>query len=64
MADLELTRTPSDRRLYVLEGVGALRLVGFGSRAATAEADGRSWRFAAAGSGSAASGLPTQRASW
>jgi hypothetical protein len=46
MAELELTRTPNDRRLYALEGVGTLRLDGFGSRAATAEADGGSWRLA------------------
>jgi hypothetical protein len=46
MPELELTRTPDDRRLYALEGVGTLRLEGFGSRAATAEADGRSWRLA------------------
>jgi hypothetical protein len=46
MAELELTRTPNDRRLYVLEGVGTLRLLGFGSRAARAEVDGRSWEFA------------------
>jgi hypothetical protein len=45
MADLELTRTPNDRRLYALAGVGTVRLAGFGLRAATAEADGRSWRF-------------------
>jgi hypothetical protein len=46
MAELELTRIANDRRLYVLEGVGTLRLVGFGSRAAMAEADGSTWRFA------------------
>ena len=46
MVDLELTRTPNERRLYVPEGVGTLRLEGFGSRAATAEAEGRSWRLA------------------
>lgn len=45
MAELELTRTPNDRRLYVLEGVGTLRLMSFGSRAAMAEADGRTWRL-------------------
>jgi hypothetical protein len=45
MAELELTRTPNDRRLYLLEGVGTLRLLGFGSRAALAEADGGTWRF-------------------
>ena len=45
MAELELTRTPGDRRLYVLEGVGTLRLQGFASRAASAEADGTRWRI-------------------
>jgi hypothetical protein len=46
MADLELTRTLGDRRLYALEGVGTLRLEGFASRAATAEAvDGERWRL-------------------
>jgi len=49
MAELELTRTPGDRRLYLLEGVGTLQLQGFGSRRATVEADGRSWRFARRG---------------
>ena len=49
MADLELTRTPGDRRLYTLEGVGTLRLQGFASRSATAEASGRSWRIARRG---------------
>jgi hypothetical protein len=46
MPHLELTRTPGDRRLYSLSGVGTLRLEGVFSRAATAEADGRTWRFA------------------
>jgi hypothetical protein len=45
MADLELTRAAGERRLYTLEGVGTLRLVGFASRAATAEADGERWRI-------------------
>src|SRR3954452_1411900 len=45
MADLELTRTRDDRRLYALEGVGTLRLKGMGSRTATAEAGGRSWEL-------------------
>jgi hypothetical protein len=49
MADLELTRTPGDRRLYALEGVGTLRLQGFASRRATAEADGTRWRIARRG---------------
>jgi len=38
MAEIELTRTPRARRLYALEGVGTLRLQGFASRRATAEA--------------------------
>jgi hypothetical protein len=46
MADLELTRTPGDRRLYALDGVGTLRLEGLASRTATAEAGGGSWRIA------------------
>jgi hypothetical protein len=45
MADLELKRTPDDRRLYVLEGVGSLRLQGLASRAATAAAGGSRWRI-------------------
>src|SRR6266516_1924971 len=49
MADLELKRTPGDRRLYVLEGVGTLRFSGFASRTATAEAGGSSWRIARRG---------------
>jgi len=46
LADLELTRAPTDRRLYALEGVGTLRLRGLASRSATAEADGTSWQIA------------------
>jgi hypothetical protein len=49
MADLELTRTPDDRRLYALEGVGTLRLEGWSSRRATAEAGTDSWRIARSG---------------
>jgi hypothetical protein len=45
LPDLELTRTRGDRRLYDLAGVGTLRFRGLLSRAATADADGRSWRF-------------------
>lgn len=45
MADLELTLSPHDRRLYALEGVGTLRLT-FTSRGATAEAGVNSWRIA------------------
>jgi hypothetical protein len=49
MTELELARTPDDRRLYELEGVGTLRLQGFGSRSAVAEAGGRSWQVARRG---------------
>jgi hypothetical protein len=49
MIELELARTPGDRRLYVLEGVGALRLEGLFSRSATAEAQGGAWRFSRCG---------------
>ena len=49
MADLELTRMPHDRRLYALEDVGSLRLQGFASRSATAEAGFRQWRIARRG---------------
>jgi hypothetical protein len=47
--ELELTRSPVDRRLYALEGLGTLRLEGVASRRATAEAAGRRWRFAGRG---------------
>lgn len=46
MADLELKRTPGERRLHSLEGFGTLRLQGMASRTATAEAEGTSWRIA------------------
>lgn len=49
MADLELTRAPGDRRLYVLEGIGTLRVAGLLSRSAAAEAGSRRWRFAVHG---------------
>jgi hypothetical protein len=49
LVDLELTRVPGHRRLHALEGVGTLRLEGFASRRATAEADGESWRLARRG---------------
>jgi hypothetical protein len=45
MADIELKRSQQDRRLYELEGVGAIRLEGAFSRRATAEAGGRTWRI-------------------
>jgi hypothetical protein len=49
MPELELRRSPDDRRLYELEGVGTLRLEGLASRRATAEAAGRSWQLARRG---------------
>ena len=45
MTELELTRTPNDRRLYALEGAGTLRLDGWFSRGATAQAGDGRWRF-------------------
>jgi len=45
MVELELTRSREDRRLYELEGVGALRLRGFLSRGATAEVPGTMLSF-------------------
>lgn len=45
MAELELRRTAGDRRLYALDGVGTLRLTGWGSRSATAEASDRTWQL-------------------
>lgn len=49
MADLELSRSQTDRRLYALDGVGTLRFEGWFSRRARAEADSGSWRFARTG---------------
>src|SRR4029453_7447824 len=46
MIELELPRSPDDRRLYVLERAGTLRLEGLFSRNATAEGGGESWHFA------------------
>jgi hypothetical protein len=43
--ELQLTRTPGDRRLYALKGVGTLRLTGWTSRAGTAEAGALSWQI-------------------
>jgi hypothetical protein len=49
MAELELTRSGDDRRRYEVDGVGALRLGGFLSRGATAEAGAAEWSFARRG---------------
>jgi len=49
MNELELTRSPDDRRLYVLEPVGTLRLDGLFSRSATAQAGTDNWHLARSG---------------
>ena len=49
MTELDLTRSPEDRRRYDLRGVGALRLEGTFSRSATAEAATGTWRLARRG---------------
>ena len=45
MTELELTRTPHDRRLYTLGDVGTIRLEGLFSNEATAQADDDTWRL-------------------
>jgi hypothetical protein len=45
MAELELTRSRDDRRLYEIAGVGTLRYGGLFSRRATAEAGAAAWSF-------------------
>ena len=49
MPELELIRDPDDRRRFALDGVGALRLEGFGRRRATIEAGGQTWQAAPTG---------------
>src|SRR3954454_24349012 len=49
MTELELTRSPHDRRLYVLDRVGTLRLEGLSSRSAVARAGGETWHLARSG---------------
>jgi hypothetical protein len=49
MAEFELTRAKDDRRLYALGDVGTLRLTGFWSRSATAQAGDRTWELARSG---------------
>ena len=48
-ATLQLTPTPGDRRLYTLDGVGTLRLSGWASRTAPAEAGGPAWQLTCRG---------------
>ncbi len=45
MIELELTRTPGERRLYALERIGSLRFEGLLGRRATAEAGRSRWQF-------------------
>jgi hypothetical protein len=49
MAELELTRSKDDRRLYELGPLGSLRLEGFFSRRATATSAGMTWRLGRVG---------------
>jgi hypothetical protein len=46
VAELELTRTESDRSVFALDGVGTVRFRGHGREAAIAEAGGREWVLA------------------
>ena len=45
MPDLELTRTPGDRRLFAIAGVGTLRMQGLTASRAIADGGGTSWVF-------------------
>ena len=49
MPELELTRSREDRKRYVLDGVGTLRLEGWTNRTATATAGDRTWALARRG---------------
>ena len=49
MTELALTRSPGDRRRYDLPGFGTLRLGGWASRWASAEAGEQRWGFARRG---------------
>ena len=49
MVELELRRSPGERRLYEISGVGTVRFEGFFSRRATAEASADAWSFARSG---------------
>ena len=49
MNELELRRSPDDRRVYVLERVGTLRLEGLFSRSAIARSGDESWHLARCG---------------
>ena len=49
MTELELIRTPGDRRRYALDDVGTICLEGLFSRSANAEAGSDHWHFARSG---------------
>jgi hypothetical protein len=49
MVNRQLARIPGDHSLYLLEGVGTLRLEGVSGSRETAEAAGRHWHFARRG---------------
>jgi hypothetical protein len=49
MVELELRRSPAERRLYEVSGVGTVRFDGFFSRRVTAEAAADAWSFARSG---------------
>jgi hypothetical protein len=49
LEELELARSPGDRRLYALADIGTVRLRGWAARAARAEANGRAWEIARRG---------------
>jgi hypothetical protein len=45
VGEIQLTRSPDDRRRYELAGVGSLRFWGLFSRSADASAGAKQWRF-------------------
>ena len=49
MAELELTRSKEDRRLYTLDAMGSLRLEGLWCRRAIATSAGNTWHVGRAG---------------
>jgi hypothetical protein len=49
MTELELTRTPGDRRRYALEDIGTIHLEGLFARSANAEAGSDHWQFVRSG---------------
>lgn len=49
MTELELIRTPGDRRRYALEEIGTIHLEGLFARSANAEAGSDHWQFVRSG---------------